>query len=158
METIAIYWEPVIKTYGIIERIGLSLVSLPLGGTGPGLEAIDFLDAVRTWENVKIVFSASAADGDLRLNILVGGEAALPAGVVLPPGLHVDAPVELVYFQGPHFGDRYGIAQAALDALADNNIALQAMACAGASVYLVVPEGQAGRAGQALTKAFVAPN
>ena len=31
METIAIYWEPIIKTYGIEERTGLSLVTIPLG-------------------------------------------------------------------------------------------------------------------------------
>jgi len=158
METIAIYWEPVIKTYGIIERTGLSLVSLALDSTRSDPAIIDYLDAARTRDNVKIVFASGATDEGLRVNILLDGEAALPGDGDSPPGLRVDAPVELVYFQGPHFGDRYGIAQAALDALADANIALRSMVCAGASVYLVVPEGQAGAAGKALTKAFAVPN
>jgi hypothetical protein len=30
METFAVYWEPIIKTYGIDVRTGLSLISLDL--------------------------------------------------------------------------------------------------------------------------------
>ncbi len=56
----------------------------------------------------------------------------------------IDQAVELVSFQGPHFGDRYGIADAALNALAVQGVPLLALACTGASVYLITARGKSG--------------
>ncbi|MGB5987801.1 MAG: hypothetical protein WBG37_21020 [Desulfobacterales bacterium] len=158
METIAIYWEPVIKTYGILERSGLSLVTLPISSAAPDSRATGYLEAASTWDNVKIVFASSNSPGGLSLKILVDGPPPQPLGDnEPPPGLYIEAPVELVYFQGPHFGDRYGIADTALGALADHGLSLKAMVCAGASVYLVMAPGGARKAGQILSQAFVVP-
>ena len=158
METIAIYWEPVIKTYGILERAGLSLITLPISKAGSDAGATAFLEAAASWDNVKIVFAASGVSDGLRLGIVVDGPPttiALPASP--PAGLKIDAPVDLVYFQGPHFGDRYGIAETALGALESSAIPVIAMVCAGASVYLVVADGSAHRATQALCQLFAGP-
>ena len=71
--------------------------------------------------------------------------------------LRVDNPVELVYFQGPHYGDRYGIACAALSALAKHGVTVLAVVCAGASVYMITPKGMACTARNALIGAFSIP-
>jgi len=69
----------------------------------------------------------------------------------------MEAPVELLSFQGPHFGDRSGIANATLNPLLDKNIPILAAGCTGASVYIVVPENQAEVSKQHLEKVFNTP-
>jgi aspartokinase len=65
--------------------------------------------------------------------------------------------VELVSFQGPHFGDRYGIASRVVDALQSARIELLAMSCASASIHLVVGEGQGQAAVDHLRGPFGGP-
>lgn len=159
METIAIYWEPIIKTYGIEERTGLSLVMIPLGTEGSDPDALSYLEAAEKYDNVVISFAPPSSDGGVRLHLIFDGvPPPRTDGLEYPPGMQVEAPVELVYFHGPHYGDRYGIADAAIGALADAKVPLRAMACSGASVYIVVPEGFARLAGKALSHAFVVPS
>jgi aspartokinase len=79
------------------------------------------------------------------------------AGGGRPSGLRVDADVELIYFQGPHFGDRYGIADAAFGALFAADVPVLAAACTAASIYIALPKDTAGRACKALSESFVVP-
>jgi len=69
----------------------------------------------------------------------------------------VITPVELIYFQGPHFGDRFGIADFTYRALKDDADDLLGAVFSCASIYLVLPEGAAGRAKERLTAAFHVP-
>ncbi len=159
METIAIYWEPIIKTYGIEERTGLSLVTIPLETEGSDPDALSYLEASKNCDTGVICFAPPSSDGGVRLHLLFdGAPPPITDGLEYPPGMQVEAPVELVYFHGPHYGDRYGITDAALGALAGAKVTLRAMACSGASVYIVVPEGFARLAGKALSQAFVVPS
>jgi aspartokinase len=66
-------------------------------------------------------------------------------------------PAELVFFQGPHFGDRYGIADVALEALAGKGVEMMAIVCSGACVYVVLPEGKSEEAVLALAETFEIP-
>jgi aspartokinase len=66
-------------------------------------------------------------------------------------------PVEVVFFYGPHFGERYGIAEAALRALEGGGIHTTAAACSVSCVYLVLPEGQSEEAVRALSETFEVP-
>jgi aspartokinase len=66
-------------------------------------------------------------------------------------------PAEMVFFQGPHFGDRYGIVDTTLRSLAAKGIQMTAMACSGSCVYLVLPEGKSGEAVAALSEVFEIP-
>ena len=59
-----------------------------------------------------------------------------------PTSLQTIAPVELIYLHGPHFQDRYGIAEAALSPLQKADIPILAAGCSGTSVYIVVPENR----------------
>jgi aspartokinase len=64
---------------------------------------------------------------------------------------------ELVFFQGPHFGDRYGIADAAVGALAERGVKMTAIVCSGACIYIVLPEGKSEEAVLVLAETFEIP-
>jgi hypothetical protein len=160
METIAIYFEPVIKTYGILERTDLVLWSLTLrpallarlAPSGPAEQAA---------QDLELVVACPLSDGRIRLHLVLNTASHVPPWVDAIDKACDDrqrvAPVAMVYFQGPHFGDRYGIAEAALTALVRHGIEILVVACAGASLHFVVPRDQAQTARQALSTAFVVP-
>ncbi len=164
METIAVYWEPKIKTYGIHLRTGLSMVSFFLQPSSPGRREGSLASAAKAVGDLLLVFARPSTDSGMRLHLLF---ECRPSWHMLDKfnetvgarssGLQVDADVELVYFQGPHFGDRYGIADAAFQALESGNIPILAAACTGASVYIVVPKQRAVEAKSALTGSFTVP-
>jgi len=156
METFAVYWEPIIKTYGICERTGLCLVTLdlPFDRIGDGGDWLTRF-ASRFDGALVLIFSRPATPAGLRLHLLLDRHPSALEGVC--SGLRVDNPVEMVYFQGPHYGDRYGIAGAAVSALAKHGVPLLAVVCTGASVYLITPKGMAGAARTALGNAFSTP-
>ena len=138
METIAFYRESIIKTYGLFERTGLCLVTIELpsdrlGDWGTGLAEL----TSRLEASLVLVICRPASPTSLRLLLLLDESQTGPPAMDRPQGFpddccaqwRVDRAVELVYFQGPHYGDRYGIAGAALEALADRGVPVLAMAC-----------------------------
>ena len=165
METIAVYWEPVIKTYGFMEQTGLSLFRFSC----PVDRMTDWGQRLREWATAGdgfIMVAGSGLDGQtLQFNLLFEQKGCDRFRAVLEKwteeeprmSLQVENPVELIYFHGPHYGDRYGIASAALEALAAQAVPVLAMACTGASVYLIMPEGKARSARKALEQAFLTP-
>lgn len=182
METLAVYWEPIIKTYGIAERTGLSLISFDLqfnricdGGhwlTGitsqfdgslilifsrpalpSGLRLHLLFD--RFQEKVKMVEKVNTVENKTQPAQAMDINLAAFDGVF--SGLRIDKSVELIYFQGPHYGDRYGIMNAAMTALAERKVPLMGAVCTGASVYLITPTGKAHEAKNALGQAFSTP-
>jgi hypothetical protein len=165
METIAIYWEPKIKTYGIAERIGLSMVSFEILSE----TLISGEDRLRRAGSAAgellLVFGRPSTQGGVRLHLLFEGcpswhlleEFSGVTGGGRSSGLQVDADVDLLYFQGPHFGDRYGVADAAFGALLGAEVTVLAAACTGASIYIVLTKGSAQAAHKALSEAFVVP-
>ena len=72
-------------------------------------------------------------------------------------GMRRTSPAEMVFFQGPHFGDRYGIVDTALRALAAKGIKMTATACSGSCIYIVLPEGKSEEAVLALSEVFEIP-
>ena len=58
---------------------------------------------------------------------------------------------------GPHFGDRYGIADSVFRTLTANSVPILAAGCSGSAVYLVLPQGRAQDARQFLSEAFEVP-
>jgi hypothetical protein len=165
MEIKASYWEPRIKTYGFQKVTGLSLVEVATGTYG--MESLGLaLHRLGEWGiDFHLVFSTASSERPGKSYLLTGrdsgerlsGLAAQGEGSnqeVLP---HVVCPVELVFFQGPHYGDRYGILDASLQALADRELAIVASVCSGSCVYLVVPEGKAGDVVTALSQVFDVP-
>jgi aspartokinase len=70
---------------------------------------------------------------------------------------HLTYPVELISFQGPHFGDRYGIADTAFKALDGQGVPILITVCSGAAVYMVLPEKKLKDARPLLLEAFEVP-
>ncbi|MBU1056166.1 MAG: hypothetical protein KKC46_20425 [Proteobacteria bacterium] len=179
METFAVYWEPIIKTYDITERTGLSLISFDLEFNRIcDKESWLTKIASRLDGSLILIFSRPALPSGLRLHLLFDRslkrvekinsvedkmQTAQSMDINLDnsdgvfSGLRIDNPVELVYFQGPHYGDRYGIVNAAITVLAERKVPLIAAVCTGASVYLITPAGKAREAKNALGQAFSTP-
>jgi len=164
METIAVYWEPRIKTYGFNQRVGLTMVSLslPTGSSEADDDRFDLDAAVAA--GLVLTFAVPTAQGELRLNFLLdevtAGHLTAALSSVCDGGsynLRVETGVELVYFNGPHFGDRYGIADAALQALRRAEVRPLGVVCASASVYIVLPGQTAETVCQFLTETFDGP-
>jgi hypothetical protein len=166
METIAFYRETIIKTYGFVERTGLYLVTFDfpcerMGECGEGLTNLSFrLDA-----SLVLMVVRPGSNNTMRFYLLLqeNWTGEMPEGWPHPlfaefPGrCRVERRVDLIHFQGPHYGDRHGIACGALDALAGGSVPILAMACSGASIFLVLPEGKANGAREALARVFMTP-
>jgi len=162
LEVTASYWEARIKTYGFHRLTDLSLfertldsLELPLFGRAlcrMGEEGIPLV-LTFSWglsQGLAACFVVPRAfEGQVRDRLRE--ESALSGGAVRA------LPVEVVYFYGPHFGDRYGIAEAALKALATSGIRATATVCSGSCVYLVLREGQSEEAVHALSRTFEIP-
>lgn len=157
METVAVYWEPIICTYGFDVRSGLTLATWErragLDGDETGLGEPDVAGV-----DLVMAVGGRPASGGLVLTMVLDGDLAQqdahPISATVVERIH---PVDVVHFQGPHFGDRYGIATAALSAMAQGGVELLLLGCTGASVYLTVPGGEGARAVRSLRQAFTTP-
>lgn len=155
-ETIALYSEVPIRTYGFSVRTGLTLLALPPEVDPATLEAF-LLHTI--FQDAPLVLSTGigAPDGAMLLNLVVELPEPTRAAARLPSGVQIEPEVETVVFQGPHYGDRYGIAAAALEALQAAEVNLLAAGFVGASVCLVVGPGWAGATVAALRGSFYVP-
>ncbi|PKN66507.1 MAG: hypothetical protein CVU57_05970 [Deltaproteobacteria bacterium HGW-Deltaproteobacteria-15] len=162
LETKAAYWEPRIKTYGFQKITDLCLVEV----SGPLSAMSDLgLCLFRLGEEgigFHLAFSW-ASTSEFELSLLVSGLAEKAVADRLNSLIPVEvlmrrvSPAELVFFQGPHFGDRYGIFHAAAKALSDRGLTMLAFTCSGSCIYVVLPKGKSGEAVLALTDAFDIP-
>jgi aspartokinase len=165
VETIAVYWEPKPKTYGFKEVLDLSLIKIAIK---PGkmsqwgiwlMEMADF-DIV-----FHLILAKYLTHQKLQLCILL--EKLWADSVLSYIGkkinfdsendFHLTHQLELISFQGPHFGDRYGIADTAFKVLDDHKIPILIAACSGAAVYLVLPKKKLHEARPLLAKVFEGP-
>lgn len=163
METKAAYRESRIKTYGFQRMTGLSLVRITVHRTEMeslgqafcrlGEEGIGFLlvfsqHREQAMEICLVVTAERAGLIEERLKEFLTGTDR-----VVRPGV----PSEMVFFQGPHFGDRYGILEAAVRGLAARRVKMTAAACSGSCIYIVLPEGKSEEAVATLSELFEIP-
>jgi hypothetical protein len=66
-------------------------------------------------------------------------------------------PVAGIFLHGPHFGDRYGIAQTLLEALDSAHVKLLALSCTISSISLIIRQQELAAAQLVLGKTFAAP-
>jgi aspartokinase len=158
METIAIYWEPRIKTYGFQKFSGLALIEYcypihEIKSVGEifshdALHTIEprFIIAQESGHEISFTFCLSEKEGK-------GLHASLEN--TLSSNFHRYVfPVGIIFFHGPHFGDRYGIADATFSSLSKAGIAVIASGCSSSSVYVIVIQGDMDRAEEALAQTF----
>ena len=165
METIAVYWEQKPKTYGFKEVLDLSLINIAIKPdkiSQWGLWLIELADHHMGFHLISAKYSMLR---ELRLYILIerrwmDSMLSYIGGKVGPDSekdLYLTRQVELISFQGPHFGDRYGIADTAFKVLDDHKIPILIAACSAAAVYLVLPEKKLQEARPLLAEAFEVP-
>lgn len=165
METIAVYWEPVIRVYGFDIRTDLALLECDVQP-----EAADFwgerLESLAlTGSGFIMVLMQSRDHATARLSLVIEQEYADSCRRLLEECRHdgyrisirLRQPVDMLLFHGPHFQDRYGIAEAVFRSLDQTRISLYAVGCTGTSVYIVVGGGEAGPARTMLSAGFVVP-
>jgi hypothetical protein len=166
LETIAVYWEPRIKTYGFNSVNDLALLELAshpeqIADLGLGLQDLGDLEM-----RLFLVLAQHTGDQELRVYLLVEHQCEKTIidhvhpiiGGNLGESIRVTSPVGLLYFQGPHFGDRYGIADSAFGALNRKSIPVLAAGCSASSIYLVLPQERLKESKALLTKAFELPS
>ncbi len=161
METIAVYWEPIIRVYGLTVQTGLSLYTLVfpverlsywgevvrhLGQEGREFQLVSLQTSSVTRMQLCLLLAAGAGKARKMLEKCLENEDSTSLAVV--------SSVELIYLHGPHFQDRYGIAEAALKPLHNAGIPILSVGCAGTSVYIVVPEKKSHAAAACLSETF----
>ncbi len=163
METIAVYWEPKIRVYGLTTKVDLSLYTIifPVARLAHWGE---FVDSLHTGGGeFELVNLQSVSSTIMQLCLIpTPGESSTvhlklqaEAQQDEDTRVQVQAPVDLLYLHGPHFQDRYGIVDAALRPLSHAGIPVLAAGCAGTSLYLVVSENRAAEAAACLGDTFV---
>lgn len=158
METIAVYWEPRIKIYGFNKLHNLSFFEFyypgvnitELGKILSSYHARDvktkYLTLQRLNDGISLVFCLSEKDGK-------NFHASFKKNPVVRPYKYL-YPVGILFFHGPHFGDRHGVADAAFSPLFEEGIEIISSSCSSASIFLVMAEDDLGRAEEILTKTF----
>ena len=159
METIAVYWEPKPKTYGFKEVIDLSLLNIeirprkmPQWGLWLDIGFHLILAKYSTHQKLRLYILLEKLWAD-NVSSYIGKKIDLDS----EKDFHLNYPVELISFQGPHFGDRYGIADTAFKALDGQGIPTLITVCSGAAVYIVLPEKKLHEARPLLAEAFEVP-
>lgn len=166
METIAVYWESQIKTYGLNEFDGLAHVQFVCSPEQMASVGRVVREMEEPGIRMLLVVGLAAEDGLMGLGLLVGQrweegvmhELRSALGEGTAPSLQSTSPVSLIFLHGPHFGDRYGIADAAVGALTGDGIPIIALGCTASSIYLVLPEEERKAAGHSLKEAFLLPS
>lgn len=165
LETIAVYWEPIIRVYGfeVIPDTSLIQVNLPVEQAdywGKQVEALQktgttFIMAVlqmidTTTVSICLLLRSDSADECLARIENADTDQNKTS-------IKFERSVDVIFFHGPHFQDRYGIADAAFRVLGKHNISLLAAGCTGTSIYLVTTAGAGATARNLLAEAFVVP-
>lgn len=165
METIAVYWEPLIRVYGFDIRKDTALLEL------------DFRPETAACWGQRIESLAGSVSGFIMMLLQHIDAETTRVCLALKQNLAADClrelekfdrngykgtirihqPVDILFFHGPHFQDRYGIVDAVFQAIDPQIISLHAVGCTGTSVYLVVGAGQAEPAREMLAAGFTVP-
>jgi aspartokinase len=165
VETFAVYWEPKPKTYGFKEVIDLSLLNIEIKPGKMSQWGLMLMELADLDFGFHLILAKYSTHQKFRLYILL--EKPWADHVLSYIGrkidmdsekdFHLTYPVELISFQGPHFGDRYGIADTAFKALDGQGVPILITVCSGAAVYMVLPEKKLKDARPLLLEAFEVP-
>jgi aspartokinase len=165
LETIAVYWEENIRTYGIQVEKNLCLAQADILTGQLAAWGQQLVDLGRQGTAVRLILAHQHEPEKLLISMVLPETfqekrvefKSRPAVEDVFGSFSIESPVEMLYFHGPHFGDRYGIADMACHALHKNDVRFIAMGCSAASVYFVFPEDVADRAQKALGSVFHTP-
>ena len=162
-ETRCSYHEPVIHIYEFTHRDDLDLwyLKLPLDRLGRFSDVLSELGEPR----LKMPFlTACQSPSEAAFHFVCAYDAAQHEIIEKTLNKNMpdcdysrQGPVSILFLHGPHFGDRYGIANACVTALCKAGVRLLSMSCAVSSISLVIDGNDLNRAIEALTPRFSNP-
>ena len=162
-EIICSYEEEVIKIYNLNHHIGLDLWNMTLPVNRLGDFGNVLLELHQLQLKMPLLVSKSFPDGEslyfaysLPAAYRDRVQEALDRNLA---GIEVSCqgPVSVFLLHGPHFGDRYGIANAFLRSLRSAGLVPLAMSCAVSSVSAAISDKDSERAIEALSSSFQIP-
>lgn len=167
METVAVYCEPKLRTYGFKKVTDLSLLSWATGSSQTAACGLMFQKLGETGLRFRLVAAQGSGNRGITIHLLLdrGMEAAVQGRLQgiwgRAPESEQDirclSPVEMLFFHGPHYGDRYGIADLVLCVLARESVPIVLSACSASSIYLVFPDKEAQHVVAVLSEAIEIP-
>ena len=163
-EVVASYQEKMPKVYGLEYQEGQELLQIELigrhmGPVGTALKEfarlglyLTFLATRPSQKKVgeKLFICLPTSEGHSSTEIITRIASALEIETI--------SPVATFAMNGPHFGDRYGIASELLHALKEEKVGLLGLNCTIASIIGVVPSAQIHRAIRAIQQCFEVPS
>jgi hypothetical protein len=160
METIAIYFEPVAKSYGISTVTGVVMVRAPLSRESFSRNLRP--DRRPAPADEKFIFVMVQYEAELKASLLAVTQPEGIVGILTSFGLSespdiVVQPVDMLFFQGPHFFERHGIAASVVAKLREKRAELIAAGFSSSMAYLVLPAGTAESAKTALAECLHLP-
>jgi aspartokinase len=166
METITVYQETIIKTYGFQLVEGLCMLLMRVAN-----ERFSSIESLlnrteRSDPTFRAVFSQWMDPDSMTVCLVVDPqkEREIKACLqwtlkgALKGAVESVKPVDLICFQGPHFGERYGIAQAVFQTLRRRSIPVLASEFSQSTIILVLQGGVAEAAKSCLSEAFQVPS
>jgi len=156
-ETSATYVEEKIKTYGIQMNANLLMHEISfnpgqqehLVRCGKGLQNLS-----NSLEKFYFTAAMTQSKDVGRLFFLTD---PVPDQSVSGMDICRSMPVDLITFHGPHFGDRFGIFNTAMECLKAASIKVLLAGCTGASICMVLPATLGEKAVSALFRGFETP-
>jgi aspartokinase len=159
-EVVAAYQEKVIKIYHLIQLSDLDLWSFSIPSAAL-LESLGAALMALGAREVKIPFLVALPGPEDRFvcSFCTSTERAGEVARLLEEHIPVIPPERLspmaaLFFHGPHFGDRYGIADTLVKALEGVNVSLVALSCTVSSISLVIRQDDLPAAVGVLTETF----
>ena len=158
METIAVHWESRIKTYRFQRITDLALIAISY--TNTDIKPLGELFSKDDLTNLKPKFILSqVTNHEISFIFCLPKSESKELRKLLertshPTSYRYTHPVSIVFFHGPHFGDRYGIADATFSTLLKAGIKILASGCSLASVFLVLDAHDIDKAEKALAETF----
>ena len=165
METTAVYWEPKIRTYGFQLDTDLSLLKIDIDLAKLNLYE-SLLEALgETGIKFSLVFGQIQDNNILSIFLALKGSSGIGLIDLINQDSNIGVfkcsiiayPVDMISFQGPHYGDRYGIAYAAFSKLKSSGVSIIASCCSVSCIYAVLEKGTGASARDILLDSFEVP-
>ncbi len=163
-EVVASYQEQRPKVYGLEYQKGQELVNISFDKKRMADVGASFRELANRGANINFL-ATRACDRDNEDHLLFcipsTGTASITEilnGAVQKEKIWCMAPVATFSMNGPHFGDRYGIASELLQAFLEKGIDVIGLSCTIASITGVVPSEQVERAVESIQSCFEVPS
>ena len=156
---IASYQEKVIRIYDIVQQSDLDLWSLMVPASWLRELGSAFSALAELKVKMSFVAAVPAPEGRLAFSFCFprAQAAEIRHGISRQLGNVVLARHEQVaalFIHGPHFGDRYGIANSLASALENGGVSLLAVGCTVSSISVIIPKEDLATAVEALERTF----